>query len=196
MNNAGCKRRKRSHCPAKPPSARESTARLAFHSLCCDQPTAQVDPRVQEPCRRRITALSEPPMVCSPLSSCVICVRRSTSRLPRARHQSPSPHLSRCVSIIYPSCRSAAGHHLLVKGTPDGNPHSPAENGQNYETNPIFHRPLGRNQLNRNQQGVWSGRGDLNARPPAPKAGALPGCATPRHRDAYLILNHGCLPLC
>jgi hypothetical protein len=30
------------------------------------------------------------------------------------------------------------------------------------------------------QQGVWSGRGDLNARPPAPKAGALPGCATPR----------------
>jgi hypothetical protein len=27
---------------------------------------------------------------------------------------------------------------------------------------------------------VWSGRGDLNARPPAPKAGALPGCATPR----------------
>jgi integrase len=28
---------------------------------------------------------------------------------------------------------------------------------------------------------IWSGRGDLNARPPAPKAGALPGCATPRH---------------
>jgi hypothetical protein len=28
---------------------------------------------------------------------------------------------------------------------------------------------------------LWSGRGDLNARPPAPKAGALPGCATPRH---------------
>src|SRR5215469_14055672 len=28
---------------------------------------------------------------------------------------------------------------------------------------------------------VWSGRGDLNSRPPAPKAGALPGCATPRH---------------
>ena len=29
----------------------------------------------------------------------------------------------------------------------------------------------------------WSGRGDLNSRPPAPKAGALPGCATPRHKD-------------
>ena len=28
---------------------------------------------------------------------------------------------------------------------------------------------------------LWSGRGDLNSRPPAPKAGALPGCATPRH---------------
>src|SRR5262249_46580104 len=27
----------------------------------------------------------------------------------------------------------------------------------------------------------WSGREDLNLRPPAPKAGALPGCATPRH---------------
>ena len=27
---------------------------------------------------------------------------------------------------------------------------------------------------------MWSGRGDLNPRPPAPKAGALPGCATPR----------------
>ena len=27
---------------------------------------------------------------------------------------------------------------------------------------------------------AWSGREDLNLRPPAPKAGALPGCATPR----------------
>src|SRR5437867_11123000 len=26
----------------------------------------------------------------------------------------------------------------------------------------------------------WSGWPDLNRRPPAPKAGALPGCATPR----------------
>src|SRR5215469_18131518 len=30
---------------------------------------------------------------------------------------------------------------------------------------------------------VWSGRPDLNRGPPAPKAGALPGCATPRHED-------------
>ena len=28
--------------------------------------------------------------------------------------------------------------------------------------------------------GTWSGREDLNLRPPAPKAGALPGCATSR----------------
>jgi hypothetical protein len=27
---------------------------------------------------------------------------------------------------------------------------------------------------------LWSGREDLNLRHPAPKAGALPGCATPR----------------
>src|SRR5690554_3257633 len=27
----------------------------------------------------------------------------------------------------------------------------------------------------------WSGRRDSNSRPPAPKAGALPSCATPRH---------------
>ena len=31
----------------------------------------------------------------------------------------------------------------------------------------------------------WSGRGDLNSRPPAPKAGALPGCATPRQEPQH-----------
>jgi hypothetical protein len=39
------------------------------------------------------------------------------------------------------------------------------------------------------EQDVWerveSGRPDLNRRPPAPKAGALPGCATPRRRPEY-----------
>src|ERR1017187_4898794 len=44
-------------------------------------------------------------------------------------------------------------------------------------------------QLFWNQEEDWSGRGDLNARPPAPKAGALPGCATPRHFTT-LILSH------
>jgi hypothetical protein len=37
----------------------------------------------------------------------------------------------------------------------------------------------------------WSGRPDLNRRPPAPKAGALPGCATPRHNEPldYTLCN-------
>jgi hypothetical protein len=39
--------------------------------------------------------------------------------------------------------------------------------------------------------GFWSGREDLNLRPPAPKAGALPGCATPRPRSAGSISECG-----
>src|SRR5271154_1505333 len=35
----------------------------------------------------------------------------------------------------------------------------------------------------------WSGRLDSNQRPPAPKAGALPGCATPRHRISLILLH-------
>jgi hypothetical protein len=31
----------------------------------------------------------------------------------------------------------------------------------------------------------WSGRPDSNRGPPAPKAGALPGCATPRREVRY-----------
>ena len=31
----------------------------------------------------------------------------------------------------------------------------------------------------------WSGRQDLNLRPSAPKADALPGCATPRFKMSY-----------
>src|SRR5215469_6862274 len=43
----------------------------------------------------------------------------------------------------------------------------------------------------------WSGRGDLNSRPPAPKAGALPGCATPRRQlriDYTAIENSDAAP--
>src|SRR6266550_7392952 len=36
-------------------------------------------------------------------------------------------------------------------------------------------------------ENCWSGRADLNRGPPAPKAGALPGCATPR---LHPIINH------
>src|SRR5687767_2666024 len=35
----------------------------------------------------------------------------------------------------------------------------------------------------RAERGNWSGRQDLNLRHPAPKAGALPDCATPRRSD-------------
>ena len=38
---------------------------------------------------------------------------------------------------------------------------------------------------------LWSGREDLNLRHPAPKAGALPGCATPRHIQCQM-LNDEC----
>src|SRR5512136_1474863 len=31
----------------------------------------------------------------------------------------------------------------------------------------------------------WSGRRDSNSRPPAPHAGTLPGCATPRSAKVY-----------
>src|SRR5262249_39958813 len=34
-----------------------------------------------------------------------------------------------------------------------------------------------------------SGRLDSNQRPPAPKAGALPGCATPRHSTSPILLR-------
>src|SRR5438128_11113916 len=34
----------------------------------------------------------------------------------------------------------------------------------------------------------WSGREDLNLRPPAPKAGALPGCATPRQKRTGVFI--------
>src|SRR3954447_711988 len=36
----------------------------------------------------------------------------------------------------------------------------------------------------------WSGRQDLNLRPSAPKADALPGCATPRHRQSACADRH------
>ncbi len=40
--------------------------------------------------------------------------------------------------------------------------------------------PVGRAVVAGPRVTIWSGRGDLNPRPPAPKAGTLPSCATPR----------------
>ena len=41
-----------------------------------------------------------------------------------------------------------------------------------------------------NKRVRWSGRQDLNLRPPAPKAGALPDCATPRLPACFRSLSH------
>jgi hypothetical protein len=42
----------------------------------------------------------------------------------------------------------------------------------------------------------WSGRRDLNSGPPAPKAGALPGCATPRQTNPPILLYYlGLVPV-
>ena len=49
---------------------------------------------------------------------------------------------------------------------------------------------LGRLRLYQlNYRRKWSGRLDSNQRPPAPKAGALPNCATPRS-SRYLRMTH------
>src|SRR6266403_6224357 len=47
-------------------------------------------------------------------------------------------------------------------------------------------------KLKKMRKMFWSGRRDLNSGPPAPKAGALPGCATPRQLlaiDSTALLN-------
>ena len=44
---------------------------------------------------------------------------------------------------------------------------------------------------------AWSGRQDSNLRHPAPKAGALPGCATPRRaEEVYLIILGRVVQIC
>ena len=48
---------------------------------------------------------------------------------------------------------------------------------------------VGNRKALKTQEERWSGRGDLNSGPPAPEAGALPGCATPRGEECLLILQ-------
>ena len=36
---------------------------------------------------------------------------------------------------------------------------------------------------------LWSGRKDSNLRPPGPKPGALPDCATPRKKSLIVLKN-------
>ena len=53
---------------------------------------------------------------------------------------------------------------------------------------PPFVAALGRTCARGLLEVKWSGREDSNFRPPAPHAGALPGCATPRpSRELYLL---------
>ena len=49
-------------------------------------------------------------------------------------------------------------------------------------------------KLNMMREALWSGRQDLNLRPPAPKAGALPDCATPRLPAGFVHYRIG--PAC
>src|SRR5919106_677630 len=59
---------------------------------------------------------------------------------------------------------------------------SPSEQGKvlGKVKGPAPHRPLV------TPRELWSGRQDLNLRPPDPQSGALPGCATPRGREIEL----------
>jgi hypothetical protein len=54
---------------------------------------------------------------------------------------------------------------------------------------PLTHGLEGRCSVHLSYWRVKSGRADLNGRPPAPKAGALPGCATPRALKRYHSQN-------
>ena len=56
-------------------------------------------------------------------------------------------------------------------------PEERAPGGNNTKGRPVVNEPA---------HILWSGREDSNFRPPAPHAGALPGCATPR-RDQRII---------
>jgi hypothetical protein len=47
---------------------------------------------------------------------------------------------------------------------------------------PLVHGTNSRQRARQNRYPSWSGRQDSNLRPPGPKPGALPACATPRRR--------------
>jgi hypothetical protein len=63
---------------------------------------------------------------------------------------------------------------------------------------PVISSCAFRPPLTRAKHDDWSGRADLNRGPPAPKAGALPGCATPRLREGLFDYSRAlcrcCLP--
>ena len=63
-----------------------------------------------------------------------------------------------------------------------GNSHGRLETLSNSSKRPNPNTARGSKGRSNAKSEMWSGRRDLNPRPPAPKAGTLPGCATPRDR--------------
>ena len=60
----------------------------------------------------------------------------------------------------------------------------------------LYNEPLGQDKKGKNiflkDKKTWSGRADLNGRPLAPQASALPGCATPRHHPNTRVSRQDC----
>src|SRR4030095_5210127 len=60
-----------------------------------------------------------------------------------------------------------------------------ADSSKEWAENAGFRQPA--TAMAGSQRGFkWSGREDSNSRPPAPHAGALPGCATPRPKPSII----------
>jgi integrase len=103
-----------------------------------------------------------------------------------------SPEMTRHYTHVSSQAKAAAVAKLGVfrseaDGVSDTKPEIPLAIGEAAKAAPSRARVHSRvhpgavmDMVSINASKHWSGRGDLNARPPAPKAGALPGCATPR----------------
>src|SRR5467141_3327700 len=119
------------------------------------------------------------------------CQRSSTHRTnnaPRSTVSTLSPTLARCVHLTHVTSMTSCWRSCFPEFLP------PYRTVKSWELNSLQNptaclgeirggddakvsvpKDWSTNDMN------WSGRRDLNSGPPAPKAGALPGCATPRH---------------
>ena len=88
-----------------------------------------------------------------------------------------------------------ASHHLTTPQGP-GPPRTSRPTVARLDACPGSWEPPGRASSRPPQP--QSERPDLNWRPPAPQAGALPGCATPRRAGSYWLFVHGarCVDRC
>ena len=97
---------------------------------------------------------------------------------PRSAHSTPAPSRPGSSSALDAGPRpSASWRSLAAERHPRGRAPRAGDHRRRQG-------PSGAESRGAPGGGKWSGRADLNGRPPAPKAGALPGCATPR--PAYL----------